>query len=122
MLFYCWVLLWNVARILVNVFLLFQAEDGIRDSSVTGVQTCALPICRRATSGSSDAARNFCSIACLAAAAALWRCWWSGSWKLLIYSPVHRSRAAEWSRPSGSRHLLSPIFRFGQSVPLASAE
>src|SRR4029077_191666 len=23
----------------------FQAEDGIRDSSVTGVQTCALPIC-----------------------------------------------------------------------------
>src|SRR5207237_7025729 len=24
----------------------FQAEDGIRDSSVTGVQTCALPICK----------------------------------------------------------------------------
>src|SRR5260370_608537 len=23
----------------------FQAKDGIRDSSVTGVQTCALPIC-----------------------------------------------------------------------------
>src|SRR5262249_59738530 len=25
----------------------FQAEDGIRDWSVTGVQTCALPISRR---------------------------------------------------------------------------
>ena len=25
----------------------FQAEDGIRDSPVTGVQTCALPILRR---------------------------------------------------------------------------
>src|SRR5690348_18349050 len=25
----------------------FQAEDGIRDGRVTGVQTCALPICRR---------------------------------------------------------------------------
>src|SRR5207237_7924538 len=25
----------------------FQAEDGIRDSSVTGVQTCALPISMR---------------------------------------------------------------------------
>src|SRR5690349_24791960 len=25
-----------------------QAEDGIRDLYVTGVQTCALPICRRA--------------------------------------------------------------------------
>src|SRR5689334_24646111 len=24
----------------------FQAEDGIRDGTVTGVQTCALPICR----------------------------------------------------------------------------
>src|SRR5262249_57593679 len=26
--------------------LFFEAEDGIRDWSVTGVQTCALPICR----------------------------------------------------------------------------
>src|SRR5207244_6497432 len=25
----------------------FQAEDGIRDDLVTGVQTCALPICNR---------------------------------------------------------------------------
>src|SRR5207244_9576588 len=29
------------------VFFFFQAEDGIRDDLVTGVQTCALPICRR---------------------------------------------------------------------------
>src|SRR3712207_6928147 len=27
----------------------FQAEDGIRDIGVTGVQTCALPICTRFT-------------------------------------------------------------------------
>src|SRR5258706_9859980 len=27
-----------------DVFFFFQAEDGIRDWSVTGVQTCALPI------------------------------------------------------------------------------
>src|SRR5207248_5154352 len=26
------------------IFLFFQAEDGIRDRTVTGVQTCALPI------------------------------------------------------------------------------
>src|SRR5437763_12504651 len=26
------------------IFFFFQAEDGIRDTSVTGVQTCALPI------------------------------------------------------------------------------
>src|SRR5258708_40354581 len=29
------------------VFFFFQAEDGIRDDLVTGVQTCALPICGR---------------------------------------------------------------------------
>src|SRR5437764_5755774 len=28
----------------VILFFFFQAEDGIRDTSVTGVQTCALPI------------------------------------------------------------------------------
>src|SRR5438309_8950093 len=30
---------------LVVFFFFFQAEDGIRDGTVTGVQTCALPIC-----------------------------------------------------------------------------
>src|SRR3989442_8179619 len=29
---------------LVVFFFFFQAEDGIRDADVTGVQTCALPI------------------------------------------------------------------------------
>src|SRR2546430_3884724 len=29
----------------VLFFFFFQAEDGIRDLTVTGVQTCALPIC-----------------------------------------------------------------------------
>src|SRR5207245_6287873 len=27
------------------IYFFFQAEDGIRDATVTGVQTCALPIC-----------------------------------------------------------------------------
>src|SRR5437016_6943589 len=30
---------------LLRFLFFFQAEDGIRDWSVTGVQTCALPIC-----------------------------------------------------------------------------
>src|SRR5260370_20325796 len=34
---------WHRRRFRVTFFF-FQAEDGIRDSSVTGVQTCALPI------------------------------------------------------------------------------
>src|SRR5690606_40349407 len=32
------------------LFFFFQAEDGIRDFHVTGVQTCALPILSRARS------------------------------------------------------------------------
>src|SRR5437773_732868 len=34
---------WTV-RIAMSFFFFFQAEDGIRDRDVTGVQTCALPI------------------------------------------------------------------------------
>src|SRR6266516_4151294 len=32
---------------ILNVDFFFQAEDGIRDRTVTGVQTCALPISHR---------------------------------------------------------------------------
>src|SRR2546421_5910216 len=34
----------RVALAIVGVFFFFQAEDGIRDLIVTGVQTCAFPI------------------------------------------------------------------------------
>src|SRR5205085_5731320 len=40
------VLLLNLSTYL---FFFFQAEDGIRDLTVTGVQTCALPICLSAS-------------------------------------------------------------------------
>ena len=36
-------LMWNTCPL---AFFFFQAEDGIRDYDVTGVQTCALPIFR----------------------------------------------------------------------------
>src|SRR2546426_8452773 len=37
------------------LFFFFQAEDGIRDYKVTGVQTCALPIWRSCSDGSRRA-------------------------------------------------------------------
>src|SRR2546430_822933 len=41
----------NVFEMAAMVFIFFfQAEDGIRDLTVTGVQTCALPIWHRAVS------------------------------------------------------------------------
>src|SRR5256885_12741406 len=36
-----------VRHVLARFFFFFQAEDGIRDYKVTGVQTCALPISLR---------------------------------------------------------------------------
>src|SRR5258706_424579 len=46
-----------------GLFFFFQAEDGIRDWSVTGVQTCALPISsrRRHTRLVSDWSSDVCS-------------------------------------------------------------
>src|SRR2546425_3727233 len=43
------------SRCLSSYFFFFQAEDGIRDKLVTGVQTCALPIFKRSL---KDAARG----------------------------------------------------------------
>ena len=40
------------------LFFFFQAEDGIRDYKVTGVQTCALPISVSIKSGAAAATRN----------------------------------------------------------------
>jgi len=33
----------GIVEYVMVFFFFFQAEDGIRDTSVTGVQTCALP-------------------------------------------------------------------------------
>src|SRR2546429_3643716 len=41
-----------------RVFFFFQAEDGIRDVAVTGVQTCALPISNLAVGGAGGEVRE----------------------------------------------------------------
>src|SRR5437762_9859917 len=54
----------------VLAFFFFQAEDGIRVTSVTGVQTCALPISKltRLTLPTQNAVRD---LACLGNSAAI---------------------------------------------------
>src|SRR5690606_40687007 len=49
---WCVVCLVVVLLFLVLFCFFFQAEDGIRDFHVTGVQTCALPISRKSRSAS----------------------------------------------------------------------
>ena len=43
----------------VFLFFFFQAEDGIRDRLVTGVQTCALPIYEEFEENLSEFSKNF---------------------------------------------------------------
>src|SRR2546430_7330324 len=51
-------------------FFFFQAEDGIRDLTVTGVQTCALPICAAAVAAAASNALPPCASICAPAWAA----------------------------------------------------
>src|SRR5258708_31196258 len=51
----------------------FQAEDGIRDDLVTGVQTCALPISCAAANGPSRAPSCWTSCSAIRTAAPPWR-------------------------------------------------
>src|SRR5260221_8889906 len=50
-------------------FFFFQAEDGIRDHCVTGVQTCALPICEAAPAVVFVAGGGPCGVSALQQAA-----------------------------------------------------
>src|SRR3989454_4880754 len=65
---------WHVT-IQYDSFFFFQAEDGIRDYKVTGVQTCALPISlARAPHQEEDLMRKLTIIPCVIAACVAGAC------------------------------------------------
>src|SRR5207248_6832176 len=105
------------------VLFFFQAEDGIRDRTVTGVQTCALPILlffSAATSATVCSSRS-CSAAgsadiTVAASASLVDAWYSPS---AAMTRARRSRSARseerrvgkggrrrWSRDAARRRVV----------------
>src|SRR6266511_4300989 len=66
-----------------SFFFFFQAEDGIRDFHVTGVQTCALPIClHKKALGRLDAPTRSFLVEAADAAAARWREQDQGIWEV----------------------------------------
>src|SRR5439155_11079150 len=75
----------------LSLFFFFQAEDGIRDGHVTGVQTCALPI-----SGTPPTPPN-------REPASRRSCTWGAS-----------SVIKEWRSPSGPWHSRSEERRVGK--------
>src|SRR2546429_4092819 len=97
------------------VVFFFQAEDGIRDVAVTGVQTCALPISSNGKCGATHSN---------------WRNEWarrrddvltprtqqSCGWRLWRENRSRRSRGA-WSGDSPQNGLMArPMAVFGESV------
>src|SRR3712207_7749778 len=49
---------YEIVVLFLHFFFFFQAEDGIRDIGVTGVQTCALPIYTKTSSLSTGTKRR----------------------------------------------------------------
>src|SRR2546430_4709076 len=74
------------AMVAVLLFFFFQAEDGIRDLTVTGVQTCALPISSRRPCSAPQSAATSYTIARSSSGVG------KGS----------RKRAVNWSRSAGT--------------------
>src|ERR1039457_6979549 len=65
------------------IFFFFQAEDGIRDYKVTGVQTCALPISRRFRFAGLRIRRRICMMGVYLLSKTRWNSsiWcWNFSW------------------------------------------
>src|SRR5687768_18304433 len=81
----------------IFVFFFFQAEDGIRDVAVTGVQTCALPIFDRLKGFEGTLSRGAAQLLTAfkaqdIAGALMYRVWYFAS---LQYDQDQRDRSEE---------------------------
>src|SRR3989449_6159788 len=93
----------------IVLFFFFQAEDGIRDVAVTGVQTCALPI-----SGPGDVHR----VSMLNGAT------YVGTWEEIVRQM--KDDAAEWARGSLEQYMVAVAHRgrkeTGVAIPATDPE
>src|SRR5437870_8666816 len=91
-----------MSKSIFSCFFFFQAEDGIRDGHVTGVQTCALPILGRSartswpceTFASSNRSRSLNDCDCAVMRASI---------RHLLLNVVVRAAGSESSLTGGSR-------------------
>src|SRR5207245_6053910 len=84
------------------VFFFFQAEDGIRDATVTGVQTCALPIswrreCCIAAAGRDRTPSGRMARRMEAMRNTIWGWRWNSGWKKELHLRSEERRVGkEW--------------------------
>src|SRR5437588_6277680 len=96
----------------VLFFFFFQAEDGIRDHCVTGVQTCALPISRRFAIWP----RKNSFLSSLRSLALRWttslrRAFEKRSWRRFRNTPRHRSIRSSWTGCASASITSKVIFK-----------
>src|SRR3989449_7172018 len=96
-------------------YFFFQAEDGIRDVAVTGVQTCALPISsrRRHTRCSRDWSSDVCSSDLLTFGEDL--AWQERKAASFVFTPLYSGYDVPWTAARGDDKL-----RFNGFVKTAS--
>src|SRR6267378_7112603 len=102
-------------------FFFFQAEDGIRDLYVTGVQTCALPISPSSTAASAAimiGAEQIATSAVTAMPACVTAVKYV-AWKAAMHAPSARQRHA--SRGPGHSPPVTPA-RFRRHAPAAGSK
>src|SRR5260370_2107824 len=103
---------------MLSVVFFFQAEDGIRDSSVTGVQTCALPISLRAIIEEALASADAKSWEQLLTAADV-PC--AAIWPIseIVHHPqlAHREVLQQSDSPHGRLTLVAPGFQPAHRPP-----
>src|SRR5216683_987522 len=93
-------------------FFFFQAEDGIRDLIVTGVQTCALPICvflaaQQDASVDDPKPDAICPMGCVANVAQSLKLP-HGHIKVLVEG-IDRARAIEWKEDKGFYRVVVKV-------------
>src|SRR5947207_3230325 len=90
----------SVLLFCVFCFFFFQAEDGIRDHCVTGVQTCALPIDRLLGELANDPGVIAMSLPI--------DYWDYLGWKDTLANPRHTARQRGYARTRGDREVYTP--------------
>src|SRR3989449_8647513 len=99
------------------MFFFFQAEDGIRDVAVTGVQTCALPILLRALQETNGFQPEEVESAIFTSSPDLTAEYPARAARLLGWSDVPLLGAAEVAVPDGVPRCIRVLLHFYTAKP-----
>src|SRR2546429_2587160 len=110
---------WELGYDALLWFFFFQAEDGIRDVAVTGVQTCALPISFGQSLILSGKSGRGCALTCAATSNACWSVSVPG-WSNGMFSRMNAAAVRTRVIPAPTLYDLGPHRGGATAVPCPS--